>query len=48
MPKLMENSPFHIFNDNHIHITDDQPTFTVHGKSRKIKDLQCNYRKRQP
>jgi len=36
IPKLRENSPFHIYNVIYTHITDDQPTFTImenQGKS---------------
>jgi len=41
IPKLRENSLFNIFYITHTHITDDQLTFTVMEKQRKINDQQC-------
>jgi len=40
IPKLRENSPFHIFSITHIHITDNQSTFTVMEK--QVKSMISN------
>jgi len=46
IPKLREDSLFHMFNITHTHITDDQLTFTVIEKQRKTNDQLCVYGKR--